>query len=66
MFITNSNSFKKTKLYRCDKDMSMFLQKNGFSLFSIENNDYIFVLTDDLKQFLKKKGGGVSGKTSSF
>ena len=66
MFITNSNSFKKTKLYRRDKNMSMFLQENGFSLFSIENNDYIFVLTDDLKQFLKKKGGGVSGKTSSF
>ena len=66
MFITNSNSFKKTKLYRCDKDMSTFLQENGFSLFSIENNDYIFVLTDDLKQFLKKKGGEMSGDTSKI
>ena len=66
MFITNSNSFKKTKLYRCDKDMSVFLQKNGFSLFSIENDEYIFVLSDELKQFLNKEGGGMSGKTSSF
>lgn len=66
MFITNFNSFKKTKLYRCDKDMSVFLQKNGFSLFSIENDEYIFVLTDELKQFLNKEGGGMSGKTSSF
>ena len=66
MFITNSNSFKKTKLYRCDKDISVFLQKNGFSLFSIENDEYIFVLTDELKQFLNKEGGGMSGKTSSF
>ena len=66
MFITNSNSFKKTKLYRCDRDTSILLQKNGFSLFSIENDEYIFVLTDELKQFLNQKGGGVSGKTSSF
>ena len=41
-------------------------EKNGFSLFSIENDEYIFVLTDELKQFLNQKGGGVSGKTSSF
>lgn len=64
MFITNIDSLRKTELYRCDYGKSIILQKSGFSLLSIDGDDYIFVLTDKLKDFLK--GGEMSGDTSKI
>ena len=54
MFITNIDSLRKTELYRCDYGKSIILQKSGFSLLSIDGDDYVFVLTDKLKDFLKQ------------
>lgn len=54
MFITNSEVLTHTSLFYCDKETSDYLQNNGFSLLSIDKDgQYIFVLTQQLQDFLK-------------
>ena len=56
MFITNPKIVSDEKLYRCDKEESMMLLKNGFSLFSIDKGDYIYYKTEKLIHFLHLGG----------
>ena len=57
MFVINVNQIDKKKLYKCDLHMSNMLQRNGFPLFSIEKDDYFFVKTKELCNFLNLEGG---------
>jgi len=56
MFILNPKIVNEDKLYRCKKEESTMLLKNGFSLFSIEKGDYIYYKTQELIQFLNLGG----------
>lgn len=57
MFIINIDQVEKKKLYKCDVYKSNILQRNGFSLLGIDGEDYYFVMTDKLYNFLNPEGG---------
>lgn len=57
MFIININQMDEKNLYRCDVHKARQLQKEGFSLLSIDGEDYIFFMTEALYEFLKPEGG---------
>lgn len=57
MFIININQMDEKNLYRCDAHKARQLQKEGFSLLSIDGEDYIFFMTEALCKFLKPEGG---------
>lgn len=57
MFIINIDQMDEKNLYRCDVYKARQLQKEGFSLLSIDGDDYIFFMTEALCKFLKPEGG---------
>lgn len=57
LFIININQVDKKNLYKCDKYKSNLLQRNGFSLLSIDGDDYYFTMTKELYKFLNPEGG---------
>lgn len=57
MFITNLEDFSQKLLYKCNYELSNYLQKNGFCLIGIDkDNNYCFYITKKLLDFLKKGG----------
>lgn len=58
MFINNIQDLAHTELFYCDQNTSDLLQKNGFSILSIQHGEYIYVLSDKLKEFLIIQGKG--------
>lgn len=60
MFILNISDLSKdlSNYYICNKEQSEFLVKNGFCLLSanFKNNQYFFLNTEKLKNFLLKGG----------
>ena len=61
MFITNIDCLKNTKLFKCNKELSLFLLKNGFFTISIKNGNYIYILDDKLKTFLINHNIDING-----
>lgn len=57
MFIINIDQMDEKNLYRCNVHKARQLQKEGFSLLSIDDEDCIFFMTDALRKFLGPEGG---------